>query len=176
MRIALQIALILLLFVPITRAQDADPADVASVDAIITALYEAISAPENASPDWDRYHSLFLPEARLTAIGRDSTGAIVHQTWSPQQYEEVTRQWFETNPFFEIELSSVQERFGNMAHAYSTYASYHSLEDEAPYSRGINSFQLLHEGGRWWILSVFWQPEWEDLPLPARYLPSETDN
>jgi hypothetical protein len=54
----------------------ADPADVASIDAILAAVYEAISGP--AGPrDWDRFRSLFIPEARLIALGRSQEGQIV---------------------------------------------------------------------------------------------------
>jgi len=37
--------------------------------------------------------------------------------------------------------------------------------------RGINSIQLYNDGKRWWILSVFWQSENKELPLPKEYLP-----
>lgn len=37
--------------------------------------------------------------------------------------------------------------------------------------RGINSIQLFDDGNRWWIVSVYWQAETPDLPLPSAYLP-----
>jgi hypothetical protein len=43
----------------------AKPADVNSVDAILSALYNAISGPKGQPRDWDRMRSLFLPSARL---------------------------------------------------------------------------------------------------------------
>src|SRR5260370_30562374 len=43
----------------------AKPADVNSVDAIISAVYNVISGPRGQSRDWDRMRSLFLPDARL---------------------------------------------------------------------------------------------------------------
>ncbi|WP_315818979.1 hypothetical protein [Paraflavitalea speifideaquila] len=36
--------------------------------------------------------------------------------------------------------------------------------------RGINSIQLWHDGNRWWVLSVFWQPETPQLSIPEQYL------
>ena len=47
-------------------AAAARPDDVKSVDAIIAAVYDAISGPAGER-DWDRLRSLFLPEARLIA-------------------------------------------------------------------------------------------------------------
>src|SRR4051794_4671809 len=43
----------------------AKPADVESIDAILKALYEVISGPKGQARDWDRFRSLFAPEARL---------------------------------------------------------------------------------------------------------------
>jgi hypothetical protein len=44
---------------------EANPSDVASIDAIITAAYEVISGPAGKKRDWDRERSLFLSHARV---------------------------------------------------------------------------------------------------------------
>src|SRR5688572_25207292 len=41
----------------------ADPADVASVDAILRALYDVISGPAGQRRNWDRMRFLFVPGA-----------------------------------------------------------------------------------------------------------------
>src|SRR5687768_11353361 len=46
-------------------ASVARPGDVASEDAIIAALYGAISGPAGQKRDWDRFRPLFIPDARL---------------------------------------------------------------------------------------------------------------
>ena len=176
MRPAAFFTLLLLLSSVPGIAQDADPDDVDSIDSIISALYEVISGPENTPRDWDRFHSLFVPDARLVPIGLDSTGAVMHRAWSPQDYEEVVRPYFDVNGFFEVELSRVEERYGNMAHAFSTYESYRAANHEGFIGRGINSIQLVRQDDRWWILTVFWQPDWPDLPVPDKYLPGAEEN
>jgi hypothetical protein len=40
--------------------------------------------------------------------------------------------------------------------------------------RGINSFQLFHDGHRWWMLNIFWQQENLEKPIPEKYLRSST--
>jgi hypothetical protein len=40
-----------------------------------------------------------------------------------------------------------------------------------PFARGINSFQLLKDGDRYWIVNIFWDAESSDHPIPAHYLP-----
>ena len=43
--------------------------------------------------------------------------------------------------------------------------------DPEPFARGINSFQLLNDGTRWWVVSIYWLGESADHPIPAKYLP-----
>jgi len=176
MRPATVLALLLLLATAPTVAQDADPNDVDTINSILAAFFEVVSGPENTPRNWDRFQSLFAPDARQVAIGRDSTGAVTHQVWSPGEYEEDLRPYFDVNAFFEIELSREEERYGNLAHAFSTYESYRIATHDEVIGRGINSFQLVRRDNRWWILTIVWQPEWPDLPLPDKYLPRTEDN
>src|SRR5687767_7606677 len=56
----------------------ANPADVASVDAILTSLYDVISGPAGQARNWDRFRSLLVPNARLMPTGlRQGGGASV---------------------------------------------------------------------------------------------------
>jgi hypothetical protein len=70
--------------------------------------------------------------------------------------------------FFESEIHRRVERFGAVAHVFSTYESRHA-RDEKPFVRGINSIQLVRDGKRWWIASVVWDTERPDNPIPADY-------
>jgi hypothetical protein len=80
--------------------------------------------------------------------------------------------YFRNHGFYEWEAARRTERFGNIAHAFSTYESRHNEDDAQPFGRGINSIQLYHDGERWWIMNMLWDNEREDNPLPVRYLSS----
>jgi hypothetical protein len=47
------------------ETRNADPADVASINAIIRATYDVISGPAGKKRDWNRERALFYPGARL---------------------------------------------------------------------------------------------------------------
>ena len=146
-------------------------ADVASIDAILGALYEAISGP--AGPrDWQRFRSLFAPGARLIPSRPKQDGGAEALVLDVEGYITRSDNFFRQNGFFEKELTRTTEQFGNVAHAFSTYASYRSAADTAPFTRGINSIQLLKDGARWWVVSIFWEAERPGLTIPAPYLPS----
>ena len=149
---------------------DADPEDVASVDALVTALYDVISGPAGEARDWDRFKSLFVPQARLIPTGKGPNGQIGHIFLSPDDYVSRAGASLEQNGFFEVEISRVFEQFGQVAHAFSTYESRNKADDAEPFDRGINSIQLLHDGERWWIMNIFWAAESSGLTLPAKYI------
>jgi hypothetical protein len=149
----------------------ADPADVASVDAIIAALYDVISGPIGETRDWDRFRSLFAPQGRLIPTGRAQDGSIRHNVMSPDDYVASSGPFLEERGFFEVESARVTERFGDIAHAFSTYESRWTPDDPVPFQKGINSIQLLHDGTRWRILNIFWAGERPDMSIPPKYLP-----
>jgi hypothetical protein len=155
-------------------AQDAvtaaRPQDVESIDAIIAALYDVISGPAGQKRDWARFHSLFVPGARLIPTGRTQQGEVRHRMWSPEEYVTNAGANLEERGFFEAEIGRTTDQFGNVAHVFSAYDSKRTLADAEPFARGINSIQLLHDGTRWWVVSIFWDSERADNPIPARYL------
>ena len=148
----------------------ADPADVEGIDAIVLAVYDVISGPAGAQRDWDRMRSLFAPGARLIPSGRRQSGGFGHRMVSLEEYISSSGPVLEQNGFFEVEIHRVTEEFGNIAHLFSTYESRRNVDDPEPFVRGINSFQLHHDGERWWILNIFWTDE-RTAPIPPKYLP-----
>jgi hypothetical protein len=150
-------------------APAANPADVATMDAIVASLYDVISGPPGPR-NWDRFRSLFAPGARLIPTGRRQTGEVVSRSLTPEDYAQRNSALMEKSGFFEREISKRVEKFGNIAHVFSTYESRHAKDEEKPFARGINSIQLMNDGKRWWIVTVFWQGEDDKNPLPAEYL------
>ncbi len=151
-------------------APAARPEDVASIDAIIAAVYDVISGPKGQKRDWDRFHSLFAEGARLIPTGRTPEGGFRTRVRTPAEYATGSGPSLEQNGFFEREISRVAESYGQIVHVFSTYESRRALEDPAPFARGINSFQLFNDGRRWWIVTIYWEGERPDNPIPARYL------
>lgn len=151
-------------------AAAAASADAASPEAVVAALYDVISGDAGQARDWDRFRSLH-PTARLMPSGADREGRGVVLSVTPDEYIARSEPFLLREGFHEREIARRSERFGRIMHVWSTYETLHSLSDPAPFARGINSIQLFHDGARWWILSVYWQAETPDAPLPAEYLP-----
>ena len=147
--------------VPAPRAED-----VKSIDAIVSAAYAAISGP--AGPrDWNRFRSLFLPQARFTQVGKNPDGSSFIISWNEEEFIRDAGAMFAKEPFFENGLVNQAHTYGGMTQVFSSYASHRSPGDK-PFERGVNSFQVLNDGKRFWIVSIFWDSERPDNPLPAR--------
>ena len=144
-------------------------ADVASVDAIIAALYDVISGPAGQARDWDRFRSLFAAGARLVPAAPRRDGSAP-SSLSPDDYVQRTGDAFLKNGFFEREVARRAEAFGTIVHAFSTYESRRARDDEKPMARGINSIQVMKHADRWWIVTVMWDQERPDNPIPPQYL------
>lgn len=149
---------------PVALAQDVE-----SVDAIMAAVYDVISGGKDVERDWNRFRSLFLPDARLIPTQCNAQGQCRVINWTVDQYIETAGPSLMARGFFETETNRIEERFGNIAHIFSTYDSRWLPDDAEPFQRGINSFQLLNDGNRWWVVNIFWQGAGPNVPIPAKY-------
>jgi hypothetical protein len=150
----------------------ADPKDVGSLDAIMKAVYDVISGPQNGKRNWDRMHSLFVPGARLGPAVQMPDGQVVARIGTLDEWIFGAERGFATTGFFEKEVARRAEQVGRIAHVFSTYESRRAPTDSVPFARGINSFQLLNDGVRWWVVSIYWDAERPGNSIPEKYLHS----
>ena len=153
---------------PAAAAPAAQPGDVDTVDHIIAAVYDVISGPAGQPRDWNRFRSLFVPEGRLIPNGIRPDGTVNHRVLSVEDYVSNGSRSFAQQGFFESESARTQQRYANIAHVFSTYESRHEKGGQ-PFARGINSFQLLHDGHRWFIVNIMWEAESPQTPIPPEY-------
>ena len=153
-----------------------NPGDVDTVDHLIASLYDVVSGPAGQR-DWDRFRSLFLPDGRIGVVVPEisatkdapaSRGDAIFLT--PDIYAKRDDPYFKTNSFFERSIANRTEEFGNLIQVWSTYESRHAKNDSHPFTRGINSIQIAHSRGRFWIASVLFDDERPGLMLPEKYL------
>ncbi len=139
--------------------------DVKSLDAIMHAIYDVISGPAGGR-DWDRFRSLCLPQVRLTSVGRRQDGSPYVASFGIEDYIRRAGEHFAKDGFYENAIVNQTTGFGNMNQVLSSYESRHA-PGEKPFQRGVNSFQILNDGKRWWIVSILWDSERPDNPIPA---------
>ena len=148
-----------------TRA--ADPADVSTIDGIVAAFYDIVSHDAGEPIDWARDSTLYLADLRFRIADATPAGMRVrsldHAAFAAA-FSDVRQ------AFHEREIHRVTQRFGPIAHVWSTY-EWRTAPDGPVGGRGINSIDLYFDGTRWWIGSASWASETHDQPIPAEFLP-----
>jgi hypothetical protein len=167
--------------VSIAQAQSKSPAhvevstmepraeDVSSLDGLIAAYYDVISGPAGQPRQWSRDRTLYIPDIRFVSMAMGKDGKPVAHTMSHQQFVDASDPGLKDG-FYEKEVHRETQRFGNIAHVFSTYES-RQKADGPVIARGINSIEAFWDGKRWWIASAIWDEERPDNPVPAEYLP-----
>jgi len=141
------------------------------VDSLVHAVYDVISGPAGER-DWNRFRSLFVPQARLTKAAEAADGSAIVRLLTVDDFVNVAGEAVRKEPFYESPMVSRTLTYGRVAQVFSSYESRHAPADK-PFQRGINSFQLLNDGKRWWVLSILWDQERPDNPLPAEFANSK---
>jgi hypothetical protein len=155
------------------QLKEANASDVRSLDSIMAATYDSISGDAGQTRDWDRFRSLFYKDARLIPTNKNKEGVVTVATFTPDEYIKRAEP-FLMKGFFEREIARQVVIYGNIAHVFSTYESRHKKDDKTSFARGINSFQLLNDGKRWWVVTIYWQAETPGNPIPKEFLKSRS--
>jgi hypothetical protein len=143
----------------------ANATDVNNIDAIIKATYSTLSGPAGQR-DWNRFYSLFLPEAEMGATVRTADGKKTFKSFTPEEYKKMNSGFLMQSGFYEEELKRNMQQYGNVATVQSSY-QFRFAPDGKVQQRGVNYFTLVQSNGRWWIANLAWQDEDKNLPLPA---------
>jgi hypothetical protein len=134
-------------------------------EGIPAALDAAITGP--ADKDRACMRALLIPEARMMFVSLGADGA-------PSYKLETLDEWIARvkarghATLEEKQLKFHIERYGNIAHLWSSYALH---SDGRPVARGINSIQAIKEDAGWRVTGIMVQAESAAAPLPKEYLP-----
>jgi hypothetical protein len=143
--------------------------DVSTIEGIVTASYETISAGVGVPRQWGRDRTLFDPNSRSVAVSvNEKTGAVTARGSTEQEFADESDASLVKDGFTERELKHVIKRFGNVATALSSYEG--TVASGKVVTRGVNIFQLYFDGKRWWILSMVWDEERPGNPIPKELL------
>jgi hypothetical protein len=142
----------------------ARPEDVKSREALLAAIYDVISGPAGER-DWSRFRSLFVPQARFTAVGRKPDGSVSVTLLGVDEFIGMAGAVFKSQGFYENAIVNRVQTFGNVSQVFSSYES-RNEKGGKPFERGINSIQMFNDGKRWWVLSILWDTERPGNPLP----------
>jgi hypothetical protein len=131
--------------------------DLATVDAVIQALYESTRHTREHPQDWERFRSLFVPNAVLMQAASHGTYEYSMDSYIEEaQYfrdRDPTEEWYET------EVARETHQLDDVAHVFSVHVFGPDAERTQP-KRYTNSFHLVKDDeGQWHITSWHWSAE-----------------
>src|SRR5713101_4547056 len=89
----------------VSNIPEANPADVVSIDGIITAAYDSISGPAGEKRNWERERSLYYPGARLIPTAKPGENDhLAPETLDVDGFITRVESYFAENGFYEKEI------------------------------------------------------------------------
>lgn len=160
-------AFILISYFP-TWSQAQYDQDVKSVENITQAYYEVISGPIGEERDFDRLKNLFHPNATFTysywSTAEDKANLM---EFDFDGYVEKL-DYLDKKGFYEEEISNQVTTYGTLVNVISTYKFW--MEDKTAEGRGVTFYNYFYDGERYWIMSMLWQMESEQFPIPETFI------
>jgi hypothetical protein len=147
------------------QAPDAGCALPSEPKGIPAALDAAITGP--ADKDRACMKALLIPEARMMVVSLGADGPASYTLLTLDDWIARTKARGHAM-LEEKQLKFHIERYGNIAHLWSSYALH---SDGKQVARGINSIQAIKEAGGWRVMVIMAQAEAATAPLPKEYLP-----
>src|SRR5574341_1336430 len=120
------IAVLVLLLASPTAAQVVVPTlaprseDVATIDGVIRTFYAVISGPAGAPRQWGRDRTLYISGMRFVALSMLGDRQPRAKIMTHQEFVDATDSSLVRDGFYEREIHRVTQRFGNIAHVFST--------------------------------------------------------
>ena len=129
----------------------------------------AIDAAITGAADKDRacMKALLMPEARMVIVSLGADGAPSYTLLTLDDWIARTKARGHVM-LEEKQLKFHVERYGNIAHLWSSYALH---SDGKQVARGINSIQAIKVADGWRVMVIMAQAEAATAPLPKEYLP-----
>ena len=137
------------------------------IDQVISLIYGTISGPAGER-NWDLFKTVFHPEAHVGAVITDSNTPKQSRlaTFNPSDYIKNNRAFLLQQNFYEREIGRKMLQFGDLAQVMSAF-EYRFAENGPVKTRGINTIMLVRVNSAWKVISLLWQDESSENPLPA---------
>jgi hypothetical protein len=137
----------------------------ADPEALVTGVYGAVSGSFAEQPDWDFIRSHFDPKALIVLRSSREESTVHDVDGFIKDFTDFYGRIAEAEGFKETVVSVRSLVYGNMAHVYVVYEA-QILGDDRPPQRGLDSWHLVKNDGRWWVVSIVNDSEPASGPIP----------
>lgn len=146
--------------------------DTETIESTMDAILAVISGPAGKTIDVERFRNLFRGDVKFHIRTKTQDGKLTVRESSVEDYAKNIAPRIAAQDFFETVGNLTIDRYGDIAQVFMVYETRRTADGE-PFDKGINSFQLIYDQGRWWIVGLMWQAESSGVPIPKKYLKSK---
>jgi hypothetical protein len=137
-----------------------------SPEALVRSLYDEVSFGAGQTPDWDKVRSMFIEEAVIVLrTSREKTTRFDLEGFVDDFEKFAGGPKVQASGFEEKVLRTRTTVFREFAHVLVLYEA-HVPGSPRPPQKGIDSFHLVREDGKWRIVSILNDIPTEDHPVP----------
>lgn len=140
----------------------ADPMT-ATPTAIVDACYNLISFEAGSEPQWERFRTLFLPEAVLALRVFPDDEAVTVMDLDAYMVKQM-REGMKEEGYSETVVRRAEMTYRDIAECRILFQM--QFGDAEPYT-AIDIFQIVRRSGRWWIASIVSDVLKPGEPVPA---------
>jgi len=135
-------------------------------EVMVASLYTAVSSLAGKAPDWALVRSYFDPDAMIVLrASRDASKKLDVDGFIQDFVDFYDGIDSQQRGFKETVVSVNCLEYGNIAHCNVVYEAA-ILGSERPPQRGLDSWHLMKDAGRWWVVSVINESEPAAGPIP----------
>ena len=149
----------------------AEAPDLATVDGVVAALYQAVSFAPGSEPDWASLRTLLLPNAVIAqpVRGSDEVELLSVDAFIGRFKEDLDNFKMRETGFWETVARVEKTGFGRIAHCFVVFEPRTDPSSAEPAGRGVDSIELIRTGGRWWIAAITTEHERPGRALPTTF-------
>jgi hypothetical protein len=140
---------------------------VKSIDGIVKEVLRLQSGERGKTRNWKALRNLFLPTATFTILNKGDSLRQPTETVSLDDFIDLMHDDYYEEGYLEYETGKTIDEFNGIANVFQSFYGKDSKNVEA---RGINSYQLVYFGKRWWIANLLWTLETDKVKIPKKYL------
>lgn len=135
---------------------------VESIDGIVNEVLNLITGKKNKVRDWEAFRNLFAADAQISVLNHQQDGKAVLSTYTLEEFVRIGKQFYEQDGFIEYEIKKIVQEYNGIANVFQSYYAKELTVEE----KGINSYQLVFDGKRWWITNILWTSDRNGVELP----------
>lgn len=137
-----------------------------SVRGIVKEMLRLMSAEKGKARNFEALRNLFLPTARFTVLNHSDSIPQEVETVSLDEFITLIQDDYYEQGYIEREIISTVNQFNGIAQVFQSFEGKDATNHK---EKGMNSYQLVYTGHRWWIVSILWTLESEKIKLPLQY-------